>query len=229
MGFGYPLPLGVSQAQIDEEMKQESQQVTELCKPLLNEPFKTTLTPRGEIKKVEAAALLKTIESLEKETVDAFGALGIFKEATLKHNIIVPGLVYPKLDDILWESKTETAEDIEGQPFNIKQKLDWSRQGEKVVKKIPSHILQFTGEGKLTNEYVTIQVEGVEIALGLESNDLEGTVHVSKVDLWPVKSKIVEKLTMYATVGVGGSIQTVTHTKSVYTSERLSPEEYEKL
>ena len=230
LGMSGALPPGVSQAQVDEAMKQASQQVTELFKPLLKEPFKATLTPRGEIKKVEASKLLKALKALENSVTDAVGSLDILSESTLKHNLIVPGLVYPKLDEFLWESKMEIAEEIEGQPFNIQKKLDWSRQGEKVVKKIPSHILQFTGEGKLADEYTTLQIEGVEVALDLKSNDLEGTVHVSKEDLWPVKSKIVEKLTLSVTGDACGSIETITmQMKNTRASERLSAEEYEKL
>ena len=204
--------------------------MTAQFKPILSEPFKATMTPRGEIKKVEAAKLLKALKALEDSVSGAVGSLDLLSESALKHNLIVPGLVYPKLDEYLWESKMETAEEIASQPFNIKKTLNWSRQGDKVVKKIPSHILQVTGEGKLADEYTTVQVEGVEITLSLESNELEGTVHVSQEDLWPVKSKIVEKLTLSMTGEGCGSIETITmQMKNTRTSERLSPEEYEKL
>ena len=224
--LGGAFPPGFPQEQIDQAEEEASREITESSKAILNEPFKITMTPRGEIKKTEAKKFLTALESIG----DAGGpSLDFLDEASLKHNIIAPGLVYPKLDEYLWEEKMRVEEEIEGTPITTDIKLHWSRQGDKVVKKIPSHILELTGEAKLAEGSASLQIEGVDVALNMESFDMEGTVHVSKKDLWPVKTKIVTNAVLAMTGEQCGTIATATvQMKQTDTSERLRPDEYEQ-
>ena len=231
MSIGGDVSSVLPQEEIDRREEHASREITDAYKRILNEPFKITMTPRGEIKKLEAKKFLETL----KQATDAVAALGGFSfdfldEASLKRNIIAPGLVYPKLDEYLWETKMQMTEKAGGNSITTDLKLNWSRQGDKVVKKIPSHILEFTGEGKLADGTASLQIEGVDVAVNLESFDMEGTVHISKEDLWPVKTKIAMGTVSTWTGGQCGSIQTVTvKIKQTGTSERLRPDEYDKL
>ena len=222
-------PPGIPQEEIDQALEEASQEITDAAKLILNEPFKITMTPRGEIKKLEAKKFLAALKAVN-DALAGSGSFDFLDEATLKHNIIVPGLMYPKLDEYLWETKTQVAEEIEGISITTDLKLNWSRQGEKVVKKIPSHILELTGEGKMTEGTASLQIDGVDVALNQESYDMEGIVHISKEDLWPVKTKVVNNTVLTMTGEQCGVIETVTvQTKETNTTERLRPDEYDKL
>ena len=231
VGLGGAALSFVPQEEIDRAQETASRLATEILKQILNEPYKVTMTPRGEIKKVDAKEFLATVESIEAPADMPFNIKDWFTEESLKINRIVPGLVFPKLEEYIWKSEMEVVEKMQGRSLTTGVKIDWSRQGDKVVKKIPSHILEFTGSGKLTEGPVSIQVEGVDVAIDLESYDIEGTVHISKEDLWPVKTKIVNNTVLTRTGAAQcGSIQTATaKIKQTSTSERLRPDEYDKL
>ena len=229
VGLGGSALSGVPQEQIDQVQEELSRMTTELLKPILNEPYKVTMTPRGEIKKVDAKEFLAAVESAEvpADLPLPFNLKDWFTEESLKINRIVPGLVFPKQEEYIWKSEMKVVEKMEGKSVTTNVKLDWSRQGDKVVKQIPSHILEFTGSGKMEEGTVSIQVAGVDFAINLESYDMEGTVHVSKEDLWPVKTKIVHNTVLTMTGGQFGSIQTRTaQMKQTSTSERIRPDEY---
>lgn len=227
--IGALIPPGVPQEQIDQAMEQASRMMTELLTPILNEPYKVTMTPRGEIKKVDAKEFLAAVESIELPAGMPISFKDWFAEESLKINRIVPGLVFPKLEEYLWKSEMQVVEKIQGSSVTTDVKFDWSRQGDKVVKKIPSHILEFTGEGKMAEGSASIQIEGVDVALSMESYDMEGTVHISKEDRWPVKTKIVSNQVLSMTGEQCGAIDTVTaQMKQTIASERLRPDEYEQ-
>ena len=229
VGLGGSALSGVPQEEIDRVQEELSRMATELLKPILNEPYKVTMTPRGEIKKVDAKEFLAAIESVEvpADMPLPFNLKDWFTEESLKINRIAPGLEFPKLEEYIWKSEMKVVEKMEGKSVTTNVKLDWSRQGDKVVKQIPSHILEFTGSGKLAEGTASIQIGGVDFAYNLESYDIEGTVHVSKEDLWPVKTKIVNNTVLTMTGGQFGTIQTVTvQMKQTSTSERLRPDEY---
>ena len=222
---------GVPQEQIDQTQEEASRMATELLKSILNEPYKVTMTPRGEIKKVDAKEFLAVIESIEVPAGMLFSMLfnikDWFAEERLKINGIAPGLVFPKPEEYIWKSEMKVVEKMQGKSLTTDMKLDWSRQGDKVVKQIPSHILEFTGSGKLAEGTASLQIGGVDIAYNLESYDMEGTVHVSKEDLWPVKTKIVHNKVSTMTGEQFCAVQTVTiQMKQTSTSERLRPDEY---
>ncbi|MDE0019934.1 MAG: hypothetical protein OXT69_00940 [Candidatus Poribacteria bacterium] len=229
VGLGGSALSGVPQERIDQAQEELTRLATELSKPILNEPYKVTMTPRGEIKKVDAKEFLAAVESIEVPAGLPFNIKDWFTEESLKINRIAPGLVFPKLEEYIWKSEMKVVEKMQDQSLTTDVKLDWSRQGDKVVKQIPSHILEFTGSGKLADGTASLQIEGVDIAVNMESFDMEGTVHVSKEDLWPVKTKIVNSGVLSMTGEQCGSIQTVTvQMKQTGTSERLRPDEYEQ-
>ena len=222
-------PPGVPQEEIDQALEEASQEITNAAKLILNEPFKITMTPRGEIKKLEAKTFLAAMKAVD-DALAGSGSFDFLDDASLKRNIIVPGLVYPKLDEYLWKTKMQVAEEIEGISITTDLKFNWSRQGEKVVKKIPSHILELTGEGKMAEGTASLQIDGVDVALNQESYDMEGIVHISKEDLWPVKTKISANAVLTMTGEQCGVIETVTvQIKETNAAERLRPDEYDKL
>ncbi|MDE0019935.1 MAG: hypothetical protein OXT69_00945 [Candidatus Poribacteria bacterium] len=225
--IGGIIPPGIPQEQIDQALEEASRMATETSKPILNESYKVTMTPRGEIKKVDAKEFSAVIKSIEVPAGMPFNIKDWFTEETLKINRIVPGLVFPKLEEYIWKSEMRVVEKMQGSSVTTDVKLDWSRQGDKVVKQIPSHILEFTGSGKMAEGSASLHIGGVDVALNMESFDMEGTVHVSKEDLWPVKTKIVNSGVLSMTGEQCGSIQTVTvQMKQTSTSERLRPDEY---
>ena len=225
--IGGIIPPGIPQEQIDQALEEASRLATETLKPILNESYKVTMTPRGEIKKVDAKEFLAVIKSIEVPAGIPFNLKDWFTEHTLKINRIVPGLEFPKLEEYIWKSEMKVVEKMQGGSVTTDVKIDWSRQGDKVVKQIPSHILEFTGSGKMAEGSASIQIGGVDVALNMESFEMEGTVHVSKKDLWPVKTKIVNSGVLSMTGEQCGSIQTVTvQMKQTSTSERLRPDEY---
>ncbi len=229
LGIGGLVPPGISQEEIDQAMETASRMMTELLTPILNEPYKVTMTPRGEIKKVDAKEFLAAVESIELPAGLPIAFKDWFAEETLKINRIVPGLEFPKLEEYVWKSEMKVVEKMEGSSVTTDVKIDWSRQGDKVVKKIPSHILEFTAEGKMAEGTASLQIDGVDVAVSLESYDMEGTVHISKEDRWPVKTKIVSNQVLSMTGEQCGAIDTVTaQMKQTITSERLRPDEYEQ-
>ncbi len=226
-GISGAFPPDLPQGEIEQMKEETSREITESAKSLLNEPFKITMTPRGEIKKTAAKEFLTALESIGGDSGGP--SLDFLNEASLKHNIIAPGLVYPKLNEYLWEEEMQVEEELEGTSITTDIQLNWSRQGDKVVKKIPSHVLELTGEGKLAEGTASLQIEGVNLALNMESYDMEGTVHISKEDRWPVKTKIINNAVMSMTGEESGTIATVTvQMKQTSTSERLRPDEYEQ-
>ena len=223
------LPPGITQAQADAHMKQSEALMNRMTKPMLNKPYKMTMTPRGEIKKIDAKPLKEAVNSMIATLGPEVSAplADMFSEETLKKNSAAAGIIYPKEDEAKWTKEGEISMGLIGE---LHLKEVWERQEDETVLKIPSHKLTLSATGKMADPNASRQLQGVLFTANLSGFEMEGTVHVSQEDGWPVKTKMLSSVVMSMAVEEGCSVEGANFkVKQTMTAKRLTPEKYKQL
>ena len=202
------LPPGMTQEQADAIIKQSEAVTNQMTKPMLNKPYMITMTPRGEIKKIDAEGLMEAVKAMAAVLGPEASApfVDMFSEETLKKNSAAAGMIYPKEDEAKWTQEGEMSMGLIGD-LNLKEV--WERQEDETVLKIPSHKLAVSGTGKMVDPNASRQINGVIFAANLSEFEIEGTVHVSQEDGWPVKTAMSSSAVMSMEVEEVCSVESI--------------------